>query len=262
MTLALRLLTTGVRDVGRRRWLLVYGLFYIVLTDALYRFGGTGARTVLSLANVVLGLVPLVSLLFGTMYLYHAREFIQMILAQPVSRRALFVGLYGGLAIPLASSFLLGVAIPLAWHGALSEAPGPVAVTLGTGMVLSLIFTGLAFVIALTFQDRAAGLAAAILTWLGATVLYDGLVLIAVVLLRDYPLERPLIAGMLINPVDLGRILLLLQFDLGALAGYTGAVFERFFGAAAGSLWSSAALLVWIVAPWGLGLRQFVRKDF
>jgi len=82
------------------------------------------------------------------------------------------------------------------------------------------------------------------------------------VLLRDYPLERPLIAGMLINPVDLGRILLLLQFDLGALAGYTGAVFERFFGAAAGSLWSSAALLVWIVAPWGLGLRQFVRKDF
>ena len=93
MTLALRLVTTGVRDVGRRRWLLVYGLFYIVLTDALYRFGGTGARTVLSLANVVLGLVPLVSLLFGTMYLYHAREFIQMILAQPVSRRALFVGL-------------------------------------------------------------------------------------------------------------------------------------------------------------------------
>ena len=62
MTLALRLVTTGIRDVGRRRWLLVYGLFYIVLTDALYRFGGTGARTVLSLANVVLSLVPLVSL--------------------------------------------------------------------------------------------------------------------------------------------------------------------------------------------------------
>jgi len=49
------------------------------------------------------------------------------------------------------------------------------------------------------------------------------------VLLRDHPLEGPLIAGMLINPVDLGRVLLLLQFDLGALAGYTGALFERFF---------------------------------
>jgi Cu-processing system permease protein len=262
MTLALRLLATGVRDVGRRRWLLAYGLFYVALTDALYRFGGTGARTVLSLANVVLSLVPLVSLLFGTMYLYHAREFIQMILAQPVSRRAVFIGLYGGLVIPLAGSFLIGVGIPLAWHGALSDAPVAVVVTLGTGMALSLVFTGLAFVIALAFHDRAVGLGAAILAWLTATVLYDGLVLIGVVLLRDYPLERPLIAVMLINPVDLGRILLLLQFDLGALAGYTGAVFEHFFGAAEGSLWSSVALLAWIVAPWRLGLRQFVRKDF
>jgi hypothetical protein len=39
-------------------------------------------------------------------------------------------------------------------------------------------------------------------------------------------------------------------------------VFEHFFGAAEGSLWSSVALLAWIVAPWRLGLRQFVRKDF
>jgi Cu-processing system permease protein len=263
MTLALRLVAAGVRDVGRRRWLLVYGLFYLVLTDALFRFGGTGGRgAVLSLVNVVLSLVPLVSAIFGTMYLYHAREFIQMMLAQPVSRRALFVGLYGGLAIPLAASFLIGVGVPLAWHGGMSEAAGPVAVMLGTGLALSLVFTGFAFVIALAFHDRAAGLAAAILVWLGATVLYDGLVLIAVVLLRDYPLEGALIAGMLINPVDLGRVLLLLQFDLGALAGYTGAVFERFFGATEGSLCSSAALMLWIAAPFGFGLRQFVRKDF
>ena len=262
MTVALRLVTTGARDVGRRRWLLAYGLFYVILTDALFRFGGTGSRTVLSLANVVLGLVPLVSVIFGTMYLYHAREFIQLILAQPVSRRALFVGLYGGLVIPVAGSFLIGVGLPLAWHGALNDAPVPVAVTLATGVALSLVFTGLAFVIALAFHDRAAGLAAAILVWLSATVLYDGLVLIAVVLLRDYPLERPLIAAMLSNPVDLGRILLLLQFDLGALAGYTGAVFERFFGAAEGSLWSFGALMLWIAAPLAAGVRQFVRKDF
>jgi len=124
------------------------------------------------------------------------------------------------------------------------------------------VFTGMAFVIALGFQDRAAGLAAAILAWLSATVLYDGLVLMAVVLLREYPLERPLVAGMLLNPVDLARVLLLLQFDLGALAGYTGAVFERFFGTVQGSLWSAAALLVWIAAPLGAGLGLFSRKDF
>ena len=262
MTLATRLMMCGLRDVGRRRWLVGYVLFYVVLTDVLFRFGGTGGRAVLSLTNVVLGLVPLVSIVFGTMYLYHAREFIEMMLAQPVGRRSLYVGLYGGLAIPLAASFLIGVGLPLACHGGLTDALLPAAVLLATGVALSLIFTGLAFVIALVCRDRATGLAAAFLVWLAATVLYDGAVLLAVVLLRDYPLERPLVASMLANPVDLGRVLLLLQFDLGALAGYTGAVFERFFGALYGSLWAAAVLALWIVGPFGIGLRQFIRKDF
>jgi Cu-processing system permease protein len=262
MTLAARLVASGVRDVGRRRWLVAYALFYMAMTDALFRFGGTGASAVLSLTNVVLGLVPLVSVVFGTMYLYHAREFIQMMLAQPVGRISLFVGLYGGLAIPLSLSFIIGTGLPLVWHGGLADAALPVAVLITTGVALSLVFTGLAFVIALAFHDRAAGLAAAILVWLAATVLYDGLVLIGVVLLRDYPLERPLIAGMLANPVDLARVLLLLQFDLGALAGYTGAVFERFFGAFHGSMWATLALAIWIAGPFAGGLRQFARKDF
>jgi Cu-processing system permease protein len=166
------------------------------------------------------------------------------------------------LAIPLAISFAAGVGLPVFWHGGLDEALVPSLVLLATGVMLSLIFTGIAFLIALAFQDRAAGLAAAILAWLCATILYDGLVLIAVVLLRDYPLERPLIAAMLVNPVDLARVLLLLQFDLGALAGYTGAVFERFFGALRGSLWSAAALSLWMVIPFALGARRFARKDF
>ena len=133
---------------------------------------------------------------------------------------------------------------------------------LATGTALSLTFTGLAFVIALGCRDRAAGLATAILVWLAAALLYDGVVLLAVVVFRDHPLEGSLIAGMLINPIDLARVLLLLQFDLGALAGYTGAVFERFFGTAQGSLLAAGALTLWVATPWAIGLRQFARKDF
>jgi hypothetical protein len=44
--------------------------------------------------------------------------------------------------------------------------------------------------------------------------------------------------------------------------GYTGAVFERFFGGIGGSLLASAMLLAWIAVPIVFGARQFRRKDF
>jgi Cu-processing system permease protein len=44
--------------------------------------------------------------------------------------------------------------------------------------------------------------------------------------------------------------------------GYTGAVFERFFGSRTGTLVSLGALTLWAVLPLLRGLRQFRRKDF
>jgi Cu-processing system permease protein len=93
-------------------------------------------------------------------------------------------------------------------------------------------------------------------------VLYDGLILLVVTLFAEYPLERPLIGLTLLNPVDLGRVLLLLRFDVAALMGYTGAVFERFFGTGWGTIVAVGALVLWTVLPYILSLRRFRTKDF
>jgi Cu-processing system permease protein len=66
----------------------------------------------------------------------------------------------------------------------------------------------------------------------------------------------------LANPIDLARITLLLQLDVSALMGYTGAVVQQLLGGTVGSLLVVSALLLWIVAPVWLGLRTFATKDF
>ena len=58
------------------------------------------------------------------------------------------------------------------------------------------------------------------------------------------------------------RVLLLIQLDMGALAGYTGAVFERFFVTTHGSLWSGAALAAWAIVPFFAAMRRFAHRDF
>jgi Cu-processing system permease protein len=252
-----------LQDLRRSRWVMGYALCLLLLTEALLRFGGGGPRAVLSLMNVVLAVVPLVSVVFGTMYLYGSRSFIQLLLAQPVGRSSLFAGLYAGLAVPLATGFLLGVGLPFLWDGA-GEGPlaGPLLMLLGTGALLTLVFTAVALLVSLLVDDRAKGLGLAILLWLTATALYDALIVLVATSFSDYPLELPLIGLTILNPIDLGRVLLLLRLDTAALMGYTGAVFERFFGSPLGTAVSVGALLLWCAGPLVAARQRFCRKDF
>lgn len=263
MTTTMRVLKYELHNVVRSKTVLAYAAVLFLMTDVLFRFGGEGARVVISLLNVALLLVPLVSVVFGTMYVYGAREFTELLLAQPVGRRSLFAGLYLGLALPLAGAYLAGIGVPFLIHARPDAALwGPLAMLLTAGLLLTLVFTAVAMLLAIRFDDRAKGLGGAILIWLACAVLYDGLILLLITMFRSYPLERPVLALTLLNPIDLGRVLLLLQFDTAALMGYTGAVFEKFFGTSAGRTTVLGVLLVQATVPLLLASRVFRRKDF
>lgn len=252
-----------VRDVVRSRWLLGYTMFLVLVTDALLRFGGGGERALLSLVNIVLFVVPLVTIVFATVYLYNAREFTELLLAQPLRRRQLFGGLFAGLAAPLSLALVVGIAAPVTLH--IADNPvdgGTLLALLGTGVALTIVFTAIAFLIVARSDDRMKGLGVAIALWLVFAVLYDGLVLLLVSILADYPLERPLLGLMAANPVDLARVVLLLRFDVSALLGYTGAVMKQFFGGWGGTAIGAVALAFWALIPAVLGMRAFERKDF
>lgn len=251
-----------VRDVIRSRWIAVYTGFFIVLAEGLLRFSGGDARALLSVGTAALTVIPLATLLLTTIYVYNAREFMELVLAQPIKRASLYAALYLGLAVPTALSFVVGTAVPFVLRGVGdAEQRAQLVAILAIGVALTLAFSGIAFCIALKVQDRLRAVGLALGVWLASAVLYDGIVLAVVALFSDYPIERPLLGLMLLNPVDLGRVLLLLRLDAMALLGYTGAVLERFFGVQ-GVLVASAFLAAWVGVPAFLGARLFRRKDF
>jgi Cu-processing system permease protein len=251
-----------LRNVLRGRWLLAYALFFLLVAEVMLRFVGGSARTLLSLMNVVLLVVPLFSLLFGTMYLYGSREFGRLMLAQPISRRQLYGGLYLGLSVPLALAAPLGITVPFLVHGVSDARHVPSVIVLAlAALMLAFIFTGLAFLVAVVVRDRAAGLGVSIVLWLFLAALYDGLVLLAASSFSHYPLDKPMLAAMLLNPIDLARVMFLLEFDVAALMGYTGAVFRQFFGTGLGIGVAAVSLAAWLVVPLSIGMRLFSRKD-
>jgi Cu-processing system permease protein len=254
---------TQARDTLRSRWIAIYTVFFLLATEGLVRFSGDGAKAVLGLSSATLIVVPLVTLVSSTIHVYNAREFTELLLAQPIRRSALFNGLYLGLAAPMAAGFVGGIGLPLLLRGGGDPAQrGTIGALLAVGVLLTFIFTAIAFAIALGTDDRLRGLGAALGLWFVVALLYDGIVLGLVAMFADYPVERALLVVSFANPVDLARILMLLSLDVAALMGYTGAVFQRFFGGTLGIALASIALAAWIAGPLAIGARRFRRKDF
>jgi Cu-processing system permease protein len=71
-----------------------------------------------------------------------------------------------------------------------------------------------------------------------------------------------MLAAMFANPIDLARLVMLSQFDVAALLGYTGALFQRFLGGASGFVVALTVFTLWATLPALYGARLFHRKDF
>jgi Cu-processing system permease protein len=250
-------------DLSRSRWTYAYFLFFLLVTLGLLYFSYDIPRTVISLMNIILILCPLIGTLFGALYYYSSREFIDLLLALPLPRRSIFLGKYLGLSLSLAISFILGTSLPLIFFGILaSDALANFLVLLISGVFLTFIFTGIAFLITIRFENQIKGFGVAIFVWLFLTVIYDGIFLLILFLFEEYPQDRLALVMSLFNPVDLSRILIMLQLDISALMGYTGAVFRKFLGTGTGMLVAYSALTVWVVLPVMAFLRLARKKDF
>lgn len=244
-------------DILRTRFIMFYTLFLLISTIAMFQLSGDTGRVVLSMLNIVLMVVPLVSIVFTTIHFFNSYEFIELMLAQPVARKVIFLGEYLSVASSLCFAFLFGTGVPMLVFGA-----GASAMTLlFCGLVLTLVFVSLAFLSSVLTRDKAKAIGIALLFWFYFSLIYDGLLLWIIYSFADYPLEKVTLALIAFNPVDLARIVMLLQLDISALMGYTGAFYKNFFGSGTGIMFSTAILAVWIIVPLWMALRVFLRKD-
>ncbi len=231
--------------------------------DVLLRLSGDVTTAMASILDVVLIITPLVGLVLGTSRLHHARDVISLMLAQPVSRRRVFADLWWRGALPLALALAVGVIAPFLWQRQMTNAgSGLVLALAAAAAALVVLSQTLAMIIALRFDDRVRALGVALVIWLLAAILWDGIVLVVALLFAERPIELPVLLMLAANPVDLVRVLMLLGSDAAAMLGYTGAMVSRTLGTTGGRTIISAVLLAWIVVPLWWAARSFDRKDF
>lgn len=244
-------------DLLRTRFVLIYTLLLLVSTVVLFQFDSDPGKIILSLLNIVLMVVPLVSVVFTTIHFFNSYEFIELMLAQPVNRRVIFLSEFFALASSLCLAYLIGVGIPIVAYGAFSGG----LTLLFSGFMLTLVFVALAFLASVLTRDKAKAIGLALLFWFYFSLIYDGLLLWMIFAFSDYPLEKITLGLVALNPVDLARIIMLLKLDISALMGYTGAFYKNFFGSFRGMFFSTGVLLMWVAIPLWMATRIFAKKD-
>jgi Cu-processing system permease protein len=232
-------------------------MLLLIITFSVFNLEDTSSKGMITMLSLILLIIPLVSIIFSTIYIYNSTEFIELILSQPINRKSIWLSLYFGLSISLGISFLIGSGLIIILFS--PDAKG--IMLLSIGVSLSFIFSSIAMLVSVLTRDKAKGMGIAILLWLYFSVIFDGVLLFASFQFSDYPIEKGMVLLSMLNPIDLSRVLMLMQYDISALMGYSGAIFKNYFGTDWGMVLSVTSIFLWVILPLYSSVRLFSKKD-
>jgi Cu-processing system permease protein len=219
------------------------------------------ARTSVSLLQVVVWVVPLLSLLLGAAAGAECHE-LEFITALAFSRTRLVAARWGAWLIALSAALGAGLgAAGLAIAALAGAADGWRYLALaGVSTLLLSACLALGVWIGVAARTRPRALAVAIAVWFVLVVGVDLLAIGVLAMLPARPAGWGLSLLLLADPVDSARALGLGLFRADAIAGPTGAALRRVLGG-----WGAAALvaglLAWTAVPLWLAGRRFARSD-
>ena len=108
-----RILKYVILDIIKNKIVIFYTIMIALFSWSSFSLEDNAAKGLLTLLNIILLIVPLVSILFSTIYIYNSSEFIELLVSQPIKRSKIWYSIFAGLAISLSFAFILGAGIPI-----------------------------------------------------------------------------------------------------------------------------------------------------
>ena len=257
----------------RNRWVVSFAALYTLLTLTVSIFGMVTSgyagfqdfvRTAVSVVNLSGFVVPLFALLLGVFSFLAHREHLELLVTQPVSRAQVILGKYLGLLATVLGATMIGLGLPgivISFSVGLEGALEYALVSL-LALLLSVVFTGLATLIALVCNRQQIALGVSVGVWIFFELVYSLMMLGTTLYFSRATLRVLLLTGLLGNPVDLTRVLSLLAVGGPEFFGPAGATLIKMTGSSTvASLIGLAALALWAVIPLLISIRIFSRQN-
>lgn len=257
----------------RNKWTLLFALVFGVLVVSISYFGIIAegfsgmqnfTRTSASILNLTLYIVPLVSLIMGTLSFTGDKGSTELLFSQPISRTEVLLGKLFGLFLSLSLSMLAGFAVAGILISSISGEEGLMQYGFFVllSLMLALVFLSIAIVVAVLHRRKAKAFGVSLFLWFFFVLFYDLLALGGSALFKGQSATMFLFLSLFGNPVDMVRVASLISLENASIFGAAGAALLRFLGGTASSiLLLTVSLLIWIVVPVKISQRLLSKQD-
>ena len=258
----------------RNKWTIIFAVVFGVLIASIAYFGMKAegfsgmqnfTRTSASILNLVLYIVPLISLAMGTLSFTGDRGSAELLFSQPVEASQIvagkMLGLFYSIALSMISGFFLAGGIILLQSG--SEGLTSYFVFVLLSLALALVFLAQSLLVVTLAKRKAKAFGVSLFLWFFFVLFYDLLAIGISLFLSGSSVNIFLFLSLFGNPVDIVRVTSLIIFDNVTIFGPAGAALLRFLGGASLSvILLVSAALVWTVVPTCLSVKLMSKQDF
>jgi len=268
-TIALQELKINIRN----KWTLIFALVFGALALAISYFGMVTAglvgfqgftRTVASLVNLVLYLLPLVSLTMATLSLTGEKGASELLFSQPVTRSEILLGKFLGLflSIVTATFFGFGLSGLVIASRVGTEGLARYLGFVGLALLLALVFLSLGAMVAVLGRSQAKAFGLSLFLWFFFVLFYDLMVIGLTFVLKERTANLFIFLSLFGNPVGMARVTSIFLVSDATVFGAAGAALLKFLGGRAASYTILlAGLMVWTAVPLLIADRALRRQD-
>jgi ABC-type transport system involved in multi-copper enzyme maturation permease subunit len=247
----------------------IFALLCITVTVLAFRMvrelglGGVGPASA-TLVNLGVLLPSLMGMLLGSGSLVGASELgvLGMMAAQPIPRSSLVTGAFVGLTRALWTTLAIGFGLALVVMAGVAQ-PGDLpalATLIGATFAVAAASVSIGIAISAIVSSRVQAISTGVAVWIALSLGVD--LTLAALAPSIHLGPAGLLAAILANPLEAGRILALLGTDLdGTALGPFGAYLVSRFGTAGSVALLAGDLVAWVAVPMWIGAAALRRKD-
>ncbi|WP_017754183.1 ABC transporter permease [Calidifontibacillus oryziterrae] len=262
-----------ILDSIRNRWFYTFLTIFMLLSLSIIYLGifkssGLGFesfnKTTASLLNLILFLIPMITLLLGGTSISGEKEqgTMNLMLSKPISATELIIGKYLGIATALIFSIMIGFGLMgmiVAFKVSVVDAKAYLYFVLLSAL-LSLAFLSISILISVLVSKRITAIIVSTIVWFFFILIYDLVVMAFASFFKGTSMAIFLLISILLNPADSIRILAIVKLGGQTIFGPSLVELTRMITNVSSEVIILTGIVAWIIVPLLLSVFFFKRS--